>query len=129
MLVPLLIVLVAALWWVLETGEAVAEKQRLRNTADAAALSAAAWQARVLNFDANMNRAIGAAEPLCHDGSRLRRSRSCGVSTSWMAFGIDTREILDDARNTAAAPRSPSSRRTVSNELRGRMHGAPSNGP
>jgi len=71
-IVPLLVVLVAALWWVLETGEAVAEKQRLRNTADAAALSAAAWQARVLNFDAYMNRAIVANEAAIAQSISLR---------------------------------------------------------
>lgn len=71
-LLPLLGVLVAALWWVLETGEAVAEKQRLRNTADAAALSAAVWQAKVLNFDAYMNRAIVANEALIAQSVSLR---------------------------------------------------------
>lgn len=71
-LLPLLAVLVAALWWVLETGEAVAEKQRLRNTADAAALSAAVWQAKVLNFDAYMNRAIVANEAVIAQSVSLR---------------------------------------------------------
>jgi hypothetical protein len=64
--------MVAALWWVLETGEAVAEKQRLRNTADAAALSAAVWQAKVLNFDAYMNRAIVANEAVIAQSVSLR---------------------------------------------------------
>ena len=71
-LLPLLAVLVAALWWVLETGEAAAEKQRLRNTADAAALSAAVWQAKVLNFDAYMNRAIVANEAVIAQSVSLR---------------------------------------------------------
>jgi len=71
-LLPLLAVLVAALWWVLETGEAVAEKQRLRNTAEAAALSAAVWQAKVLNFDAYMNRAIVANEAVIAQSVSLR---------------------------------------------------------
>jgi hypothetical protein len=71
-LLPLFAVLVAALWWVLETGEAVAEKQRLRNTADAAALSAAVWQAKVLNFDAYMNRAIVANEAVIAQSVSLR---------------------------------------------------------
>jgi len=71
-LLPVLVVLVAALWWVLETGEAVAEKQRLRNAADAAALSAAVWQAKVLNFDAYTNRAIVANEAVIAQSVSLR---------------------------------------------------------
>jgi len=51
LLLPLLAVLIAALWWVLETGEGVAEKQRMRNVADSAALAGAVWQAKVFNFD------------------------------------------------------------------------------
>jgi hypothetical protein len=72
LLLPMLAVLVAALWWVLETGESVVEKQRLRNTADAAVLAAAAWQARALNFDATMNRAIVANEALIAQSVSLR---------------------------------------------------------
>lgn len=72
LLLPLLVVLVAALWWILETGEGVAEKQRLRNTADAAALAGAVWQAKVLNFDAYMNRAIVANEAVIAQSVSLR---------------------------------------------------------
>lgn len=43
-------------------GRATATKHRLVNAADAAALSAAVWRARVLNFDAYSNRAIVANE-------------------------------------------------------------------
>ena len=43
-------------------GRATATKHRLTNAADAAALSAAAWRARVLNYDAYANRAIVANE-------------------------------------------------------------------
>lgn len=43
-------------------GRATATKQRLVNAADAAALSAATWRARILNFDAYSNRAIVANE-------------------------------------------------------------------
>jgi Flp pilus assembly protein TadG len=48
-LVVLLGALIGALWWTTEAGSAVNEKQRLANAADAAALSAAVWQARALN--------------------------------------------------------------------------------
>jgi hypothetical protein len=44
-LVVLLGALLSALWWTTEAGSAVNEKQRLANAADAAALSAAVWQA------------------------------------------------------------------------------------
>ncbi len=43
-------------------GQAFATRQRLNNAADAAAYSAAAWQARVLNYQAYANRAIVAQE-------------------------------------------------------------------
>jgi hypothetical protein len=72
LLLPLLAVLIAALWWVLETGEGVAEKQRMRNTADAAVLAGAVWQAKVLNFDAHMNRAIVANEAVIAQAVSLR---------------------------------------------------------
>ncbi len=72
LLLPLLAVLIAALWWVLETGEGVAEKQRMRNVADAAALAGAVWQAKVLNFDAHMNRAIVANEAVIAQSVSLR---------------------------------------------------------
>ncbi|MFM1987646.1 MAG: hypothetical protein RJA99_603 [Pseudomonadota bacterium] len=44
------------------TGQVVAAKQRLVDTADAAAWSAALWRARVLNYHAYSNRAIVANE-------------------------------------------------------------------
>lgn len=72
LLLPLLAILVASLWWVLETAEGVAEKQRLRNTADAAALAGAVWQSKVLNFDAHMNRAIVANEAVIAQAVSLR---------------------------------------------------------
>lgn len=45
-----------------ESGQLTVARQRLTDTADAAALSAATWRARVLNFHAYSNRAIIANE-------------------------------------------------------------------
>ena len=50
------------MFWVFNTGQVSAEKQRVVNTADAAAYSAALWRARVLNYDAYANRAMIANE-------------------------------------------------------------------
>lgn len=71
-LLPLLAVLVMAFWWVLESGEASNEKQRLRSTADAAVLAGAVWQAKVQNFDAHTNRAIIANEAFIAQAVSLR---------------------------------------------------------
>lgn len=76
-LLPLLAVLVAAAWWAFETGQAVIEKQRLRDAADVAALSGAVWQARALNFESTMNRAIIANEAVIAQSVSLR---------SWSAY-------------------------------------------
>lgn len=51
-----------ALFFLFSAGQVSASKQRLVNAADAAAYSAAAWRARVLNFHAYSNRAIVAQE-------------------------------------------------------------------
>lgn len=72
MLLPLLIILVTAFWWVLEAGESAIEKQRLRNTADVAVLAGAVWQAKVQNFDAYTNRAIVANEAFIAQAVSLR---------------------------------------------------------
>ena len=58
----LLLLGVLALRLLFESGQYTAARQRLLNTADAAALSAATWRARVLNFHAYSNRAIIANE-------------------------------------------------------------------
>lgn len=76
-LLPLLAVLAAAAWWAFETGQSVTEKQRLRDAADAAALSGAVWQARALNFESTMNRAIIANEAVIAQSVSLR---------SWSAY-------------------------------------------
>jgi hypothetical protein len=54
--------MVGGLAWVLTTGQLVNDKIRLTNAADAAAYSAALWQARSLNYQAYLNRAIVANE-------------------------------------------------------------------
>ena len=69
---PLLAVLIAALWWAFDAGQAVTEKRRLTQVADAAALGAATWQARALNFDAYTNRAIIANEAAIAQSVSLR---------------------------------------------------------
>jgi hypothetical protein len=51
-----------ALFFLFNTGQVSAEKQRVTNTADAAAYSAALWRARVLNYHAYSNRAMIANE-------------------------------------------------------------------
>ena len=71
-LLPLLAVLGAAAWWAFEAGQAVTEKQRLRDVAEAAALSGAVWQARSLNFAAAMNRAVIANEAVIAQSVSLR---------------------------------------------------------
>jgi hypothetical protein len=61
-LVALIASLIAAFALVLSTGQMVNDKMRLVNAADAAAYSAAQWQARSLNYQAYLNRAIVANE-------------------------------------------------------------------
>ncbi len=63
---------VPVLWWVIETGEGVAEKQRVRDVAEAAALTGAVRQAKVLNSDTHMNRAIVANEAVIAQSVNLR---------------------------------------------------------
>lgn len=71
-LLPLLLALVAASMWAYEAGRRVHEKRRLVDAVDAAALSAAAWQARVLDFDAYTNRAMVANEVVVAQAVSLR---------------------------------------------------------
>ncbi len=54
----LLVAAAAGLFFVFRTGQLVSDKARLLNAADAAALAAAGWRARALNFAAYANRAI-----------------------------------------------------------------------
>jgi hypothetical protein len=62
LLVALTASLLAAFAVVFSTGQLVNDKMRLVNAADAAAYSAAQWEARSLNFQAYLNRAIVANE-------------------------------------------------------------------
>jgi hypothetical protein len=54
----LLLASVALLLFMVNAGQATVEKTRLNNAADAAAYSAAVIEARALNFDAHLNRAM-----------------------------------------------------------------------
>lgn len=72
LLLPLLAALAAAFLLVFDAGQAVSEKQRLVDATDAAALSAATWQARALNFEAYMNRAVIANEAAIAQSVSLR---------------------------------------------------------
>ena len=54
--------LLGGMLFVFDSGQVVAAKLRLLGAADAAAYSAASWQARSLNFQAYMNRAVVANE-------------------------------------------------------------------
>ena len=71
-LLPLLFALAAAVLWAYEAGRGVTEKRRLVDATDAAALSAAAFQARTLDFDAYTNRAIVANEAVIAQSVSLR---------------------------------------------------------
>lgn len=62
LLVALIASLIAAFALVFSTGQMVNDKMRLVNAADAAAYSAAQWEARSLNYQAYLNRAIVANE-------------------------------------------------------------------
>ena len=74
---PKVAVLAAALLFVFDAGQASSEKRRLVDAADAAALSAATWQARALNFESYMNRAVIANEAAIAQSVSLR---------SWSAY-------------------------------------------
>lgn len=56
--VALLAIAMGALFFAVHAGQSVVLKRRVTHVADAAAYSAAAWRARVLNFQAYANRAI-----------------------------------------------------------------------
>lgn len=71
-LVALVASLAAAFLLTFDTGQVVAHQQRLVNAADAAAYGGAAWQARMLNFQAYANRAIVANEVAIAQAVSLR---------------------------------------------------------
>jgi hypothetical protein len=64
--------LVGAMLLVFNTGQVTADKERLVNAADAAAYSGAIWEARALNFQSYMNRAIVANEVAIAQSVSLR---------------------------------------------------------
>lgn len=63
---------VAAFLIAFDTGQLVAQKQRLINAADAAAYGGAVWQARTLNFQAYLNRGVVANEVALAQAVSLR---------------------------------------------------------
>ncbi len=69
--------LVAAVLLVFNVGQLINGKQRLVNAADAAAYSAAVWEARSLNYQAYLNRAVIANEAAIAQAVSLR---------SWSAY-------------------------------------------
>jgi len=64
--------LIGAMLLVFNTGQVTADKERLVNAADAAAYSGAIWEARSLNFQSYMNRAIVANEVAIAQSVSLR---------------------------------------------------------
>jgi hypothetical protein len=100
---PLLVLLGLCLWWVLDAAMAVSEKRRLVHAADMAALSGAVWQARTLNFDAYMNRAIIANEAVIAQSVSLRSfsdhahqlMQNSSVVTTWVPFLGQALRILE----------------------------------
>ena len=85
--------LLGGLLLVFNSGQIVAAKLRLVGAADAAAYSAAVWQARALNFQAYMNRGIVANEVAIAQLVSLR---------SWSAYM--NQALQDAALVSAAAP-------------------------
>jgi hypothetical protein len=72
LLLGLIAALLAATLVAYKAGEVVNHEQRLMNAADAAAFSAASWQARTLNFESYVNRAIVANEAAMAQSVSLR---------------------------------------------------------
>ncbi len=121
LVVSLVLLFAGALGLVLlfDGGQVVADKQRLTNAADAAALSAATWRARVLNFDAYANRAIVAQEVAIAQAVTLTSwsryfenfidtvgtvlSIVFPVSAPFFAYASDIAEAAREATETAAA--------------------------
>lgn len=72
LLLGLLGALSAAFYFVIAAGEVAGDKLRLLNAADAAVLSAATWEARTLNLEATLNRAVVANEAAIAQSVSLR---------------------------------------------------------
>jgi hypothetical protein len=99
----LLALLAMCLWWVSDAALAVSEKRRLTQAADMAALSGAVWQARTLNFDAYMNRAIMANEAVIAQSVSLRAFSdyvsqlllNSATVTTWVPFLGQALRVID----------------------------------
>jgi Flp pilus assembly protein TadG len=104
-LLPVLAALAAAFLLVFDSGQAVSEKQRLVNAADAAALGAATWQARALNFESYMNRAVIANEAAIAQSVSLR---------SWSAYMNRLLPGASMARRSRCSASGPGSTRSCS---------------
>jgi hypothetical protein len=96
-----------ALFFLFNTGQVSAEKQRVTNTADAAAYSAALWRARVLNYHAYSNRAMIANEvavaqtlTLLSEVQHFKNLSACLASRQ----GDGNRTCTADARILAYVP-------------------------
>ncbi|MEO7774550.1 MAG: pilus assembly protein TadG-related protein [Steroidobacteraceae bacterium] len=88
---------------VFNSGQSVNEKARMVNAADAAAYSAALWEARALNFQSYMNRAIVANEVAIAQFVTLRswsrymeqNIRNVSVVTAWIPGIREALQALD----------------------------------
>lgn len=92
--VALLLVSAAMLYFMVNSGQTVTEKMRVTNAADAGAYSAGLVQARVLNYDAYLNRAMVANEiaiaQMVSFGSWLRYFGTAVDYVPATAFDIET---------------------------------------
>lgn len=103
LVLALLAPMLAGVLLVLNSGQAVNEKVRLVNAADAAAYSAAIWEARALNFQSYMNRAIVANEVAIAQFVTLRswsrymdqNIRNVSLVTAWIPGIREALRILD----------------------------------
>lgn len=100
--------LAAATLFVYESGRLVVQKRRLIDSADAAALSAAAFEARVLNFESYMNRAIVANQAALAQSVSLR---------SWLDYM--TRTVERANRVTRFVPYLGAATNTLRNAMSG----------
>lgn len=81
--VVLILLTTALLYLMVNSGQAVNEKMRVTNAADAAAYSAAVTEARALNYDAYLNRAIVANE------MAIAQAISVGSWLQYMGKAVD----------------------------------------
>lgn len=118
LLVSLLAVLMLSAWWVYETGRTHLEKRRLINAVDTAALNAAVWQSRALNFDAYTTRAIIANEALIAQSVSIRSWSqyvdvllpTVATSLSWVPYVQTVAQLLQRSWNILDRVLDPSLR-------------------